>query len=149
MEEMPAWNGPHIGPPYLGAAVICHLMFEDGPGLTDIGHIHSDTLLCVAKGQRKATLATEGSDLFLWVHLYACEAVGDYELDVRFLAPSGARVARQVATCSLNPDGVSAVIPIATLTTTESGRHLFEIGVDGRLLTKVPYQVEILETGSA
>lgn len=147
MEHMPAWHEVHVGPPYLGAALVCQSVFEDAPGLTDVLHIHTSTLISVSPGQGKTTIATEGSELYLWLRIYAVDAPGDYELDVRFLSPSGAQLARQVATCTLTTDGASAVIPIATLTTSERGLHLFEIGLDDRLLTKVPYEIDILEAG--
>ena len=75
-DEYPAWNGMHIGPPYLGAALICETVFEDAPGLTDVLHIHTQTLLAVPRGQTKARLAMEGGELYLWVRLYACDAQG-------------------------------------------------------------------------
>lgn len=81
--------------------------------------------------------------------MYACDAPGDYEMDVRFLSPSGAGLARQVARCELGIDGVGAVIPVETLLTSEHGVHVFEIGLDGRLLTKVRYAIEIRETALA
>ena len=148
-EEMPPWHGMHVGPPYLGAALICQTVFEDAPGLTDVLHIHATTLIAVSPGQEKTTIATEGGHLFLWLRMYAADAPGDYELDVRFFSPSGLRLARQVATCTLTVDGASAVIPIARLTTTERGTHYFEIGLDGFLVTKVPYEIDILESGAA
>jgi hypothetical protein len=101
----------HIGPPYLGAALICETVFEDAPGLTDVLHIHTQTLLAVPRGQTKARLAMEGGELYLWVRLDACDAPGDYEFDVRFLSPSGARLARQVAQSTLTADGLSRSSP--------------------------------------
>ena len=99
-EEMPPWHGMHVGPPYLGAALICQTVFEDAPGLTDVLHIHATTLIAVSPGQEKTTIATEGGHLFLWLRMYAADAPGDYELDVRFLSPSGLRLARWGDGCS-------------------------------------------------
>lgn len=138
MEDIPPWQGTHVGSPYLGAALICQTVFEDAPGLTDVLQIHTATTIAVARGQPKTRLALEGGELYLWVRLYAFDAPGDYEFDVRFFAPSGACLARQVAQCMLTLDGLSAVIPIAQLATEESGTHHFEIGLDSRLIAKVP-----------
>jgi hypothetical protein len=149
MEEWPPWQGVHVGPPYLGAALICQMVLEDAPGLTDVLHIHTTTLISVSPGQEKTTIATEGGELYLWLRMYAGGAPGDYELDIRFLSPSNERLARQVATCTLTTDGVSAVIPIARLTTTEQGKHHFEIGLHSHLVSKVPYGIDIVEAGTA
>src|ERR1017187_10563962 len=93
----PPWSGPHIGPPYLGSAVICESAIEDAPGLTDVRAIHASELVVVARGQTKTTIARQGEELFLWVRLYADGAPGECEIDVRFLSPSGRGLARQTA----------------------------------------------------
>jgi hypothetical protein len=149
VEEMQPWQSVHVGPPYLGAALVCQTVFEDAPGLTDVLQIHTTTLISVSPGQEKTTIATGGGGLYLWLRIYAAGAPGVYELDVRFLSPTGSRLARQLATCTLTTDGVSAVIPIAQLATEERGIHYFEIGLDGSLITKVPYEIDILESGFA
>jgi hypothetical protein len=145
----PSWDGVHVGPPYLGSALVCESVLEDVPGLTNVGGIHSSELVAVVRGQTRTTLAREGEELFLWLRIYADGAPGEYELDVRFLSPSGGGLARQVARSTLTFDGVSAVIPIRLLTTDESGVHHFEIGLDRMLLARVPFEVQIVEAAGA
>jgi hypothetical protein len=140
----PPWKGVHVGPPFLGSALVCESVLEDVPGLTSVGGIHSSELVAVARGQTRTTLAREGEELFLWLRIYADGAPGEYELDVRFLSPAGDGLARQVARSTLTLDGVSAVIPIKLLTTNESGVHHFEVGIDGMLLARVPFEVQIV-----
>jgi hypothetical protein len=61
----------------------------------------------------------------------------------------GKGIARQMAESTLTFDGLSAVIPIHLLTTEERGVHHFEVGLDGRLLTKVPFEIEMTEVVQA
>lgn len=145
----PPWNGMHTGPPYLGSALVCEGVIEDAPGLVDARNVHDSTLVVVERGQTKTRLAREGEELFLWVRIYADGAPGDYQFDVRFISPSGVEIARQAATSTLTLDGLSAVIPIDRLLTDESGVHHFEVGLDGRLLTKVPFEIQIREISEA
>jgi len=147
--DYPEWKGTHIGPPYLGSALICESVVEDAPGVTDVRRIYSSALLVVEHGQTKSTLAPSGDELFLWVRLYADDAPGEYEFDVRFISPSGKGIARQTAVSLLTFDGLSAVIPIHRLTTEERGVHHFEVGLDGRLVTKVPFEIEISAVSKA
>ena len=143
--DYPSWGGVHMGPPYLGCAVVCESVIEDAPGLSDVRGIHSSELLVVRRGQTRLAIGREEGELFLWVRLYADSAPGEYEFEVRFLSPSGAGLARQVASSTLTSDGLSAVIPIHLLRTEESGVHHFEIGIDGKLVTKVPFEIQIEE----
>jgi hypothetical protein len=122
---------------------------EDAPGLIHAHNIHDSTLAVVAKGQTKTRIVQDGEELFLWVRLYADGAPGDYEFDVRFISPSGAEVARQAALTTLTFDGLHAVMPIHRLLTGESGVHHFEVGLEGRLLTKVPFEIQIREVAAA
>lgn len=145
----PAWKGMYVGPPYLGCALVCEGVVEDAPGLVHAHNIHDSTLAVVARGQTKTRLAREGEELFLWVRLYADGAPGDYEFDVRFISPTGNELARQPAVATLTIDGLSAVIPIHLLLTEESGIHHFEVGLDGSLLTKVPFEIQIREVAPA
>ena len=46
-------------------------------------------------------------------------------------------------------DALGAVIPIGLLTTEEQGTHHFEVGIDGRLMTKVPFEVVIYQVAEA
>jgi hypothetical protein len=147
-EDAPDWIGPHVGPPYVGGAAICETVSDgDNSRLIDLTGIHTETVIAMARGQTKTQLAIEGGTLYLWFRFYTIGAPGEYDVEVRFLAPSGRCIERGSMRCPFNDDGYMVSISIVRFETDESGLHVFEIGLDQRLATRIPFRIDLLQTG--
>lgn len=88
--------------------------------------------------------------LFLVIALVPDDVEGDHEIVIRITTPSGPSDVQMVAPVQFQggQEGVHIAAPVNLQPTAESlrqpefGNYWFDVTIDGRLLTRIPLQVE-------
>jgi hypothetical protein len=135
------WESNHVGPPYLSAAVICRQVEEDEQGGINLHHLSTGSVVSGYLEEFGIRLANPGDSLILWLSLFSGAMGGESTVIVRLVSPSGLVTGQFTHPFKSRPGNYSVAIPLEGLVVFEEGVHRFEIGLDGALVTKVPYEV--------
>ena len=132
--------GPEVGGPYLAAAVFCEKVLQERDGVASLIRIIDRTTVTLGKDAPPDLPVTLEPMLFLsFKSGFAKEKM---PVVIRPLSPAGQSLPAVTTDVLFEGDdrGVNLVVQMK-LEAKEEGLYWFDVTVEGRLVTRVPYRV--------
>lgn len=125
------------------SALFCRRIDNGDPGISLIDCTNSLTLAGSIEADRRVPLGATPTDAYLMVIL-DFEQQGTHTVGLRFIAPSGQVLSDQPSLGTDTGQTLRIPIPIGGWATNESGRHWFEILVDGEPVGRSGLNVHLM-----